>query len=268
MDFSLVLVLLTFGMGFIWALDALVLKPRRTAASGAGLSDGDMDAPKEPMLVEFSRSFFPIVLVVLLIRSFAFEPFRIPSSSMMPTLRVGDFIFVSKFSYGLRLPVLNTKVLDLGAPERGDVAVFRLPSDPATNYIKRIVGVPGDTVSMREKRLWINGVPVPMELQDDIVNIECGGFWMNVQAATETIGRTGHTIYIGDQRDRDSPFLDRPVPEGQYLVMGDNRDCSRDGRAIGYIPEQNLVGRAVRIWMNWDSESRRPLWHRIWDRIE
>jgi signal peptidase I len=253
-------------MGFLWALDALLLKPRREAAARAGLQGEE--PPKEPMLVEFSRSFFPIVLVVLLIRSFAFEPFRIPSSSMMPTLRVGDFIFVSKFSYGLRLPVLNTKVLALGDPERGDVAVFRLPSDPTTNYIKRIVGVPGDTVSLRDKRLWINSEPVPLELQGEVANIECGGFWFSAQLAVESIGPRSHSIYISDQRDRDSPFLDRPVPEGQYLVMGDNRDCSRDGRVIGYIPEENMVGRAVRIWMNWDSESGRPLWHRIGDRIE
>lgn len=253
-------------MGFIWALDALVLKPRRSATPDGRPATGE--TPREPMLVEFSRSFFPIVLVVLLIRSFAYEPFRIPSSSMMPTLRVGDFIFVSKFSYGLRLPVLNTKVLALGEPERGDVAVFRLPSDPATNYIKRIVGVPGDTVSVRDKRLWINGEPVPLEFLDDAVEVECGGFWFTAQRATETIGDSHHTIYISDQRDRTSPFLDRPVPEGQYLVMGDNRDCSRDGRVIGYIPEENLVGRAVRIWMNWDAAAGRPLWHRIGDRIE
>jgi signal peptidase I len=253
--------LLTVAMGLVWALDALVLKPRRTAASGDG------EPSKEPALVEFSRSFFPIVLIVLLIRSFAYEPFRIPSSSMMPTLRVGDFIFVSKFSYGLRLPVVNTKILALGEPERGDVAVFRLPSDPATNYIKRIIGLPGDVVTMRDKRLWINGEPVQLELHDERVDIECGGFWISARPATETIGRHSHTIYLGDQRDRSSPFLNRPVPEGQYLVMGDNRDCSRDGRVIGYIPEGNLVGRAVRIWMNWDAEAGRPLWHRIGDPI-
>lgn len=253
-------------MGFIWALDALVLKPRRQGAFEGGAGEGD--APKEPALIEFSRSFFPIVLVVLLIRSFAYEPFRIPSSSMMPTLRVGDFIFVSKFSYGLRLPVLNTKILALGEPERGEVAVFRLPSDPSTNYIKRIIGVPGDTISLCDKQLWINGEPVPLELRDEAVDVECGGFWFSARLATETIGGHGHTVYIGEQRDRASPFLDRPVPEGQYLVMGDNRDCSRDGRIIGYIPENHLVGRAVRIWMNWDADARRPLWHRIGNRIE
>ena len=253
-------------MGLIWALDVLLFRRRREAAFKPGPESGE--GPKEPAIIEFSRSFFPIVLVVLLIRSFAYEPFRIPSSSMMPTLRVGDFIFVSKFSYGLRLPVLNTKVLELGAPERGDVAVFRLPSEPATNYIKRIIGVPGDVVSLRDKRLWINGEPVPFELMDEIVQVECGGFWFNARAATETLGAHHHTIFIGEQRDRASPFLDRPVPEGQYLVMGDNRDCSRDGRIIGYIPDDHLVGRAVRIWMNWDAESKRPLWSRIGNRIK
>jgi signal peptidase I len=264
LDFSLVLVLLTFAMGFIWALDALVLRRRRLAQAG----EATADAPKEPALVEFSRSFFPIVLGVLLIRSFLYEPFRIPSSSMMPTLRVGDFIFVSKFSYGLRLPVLNTQVKELGKPQRGDVAVFRLPSDPGTNYIKRVVGLPGDNVSLRGKRLSINGEPVPLEILGESVEVECGGFWFTAQLAAETLGEQRHLVYLGEQRDRASPFLDRVVPQGQYLVMGDNRDCSRDGRIIGYIPEQNLVGRAVRIWMNWDSEAGHPLWHRIGDRIK
>jgi len=249
-------------MAAIWALDVLWLKPRREASA---IASGE--AAQEPALVEFSRSFLPIVIVVLLIRSFAYEPFRIPSSSMMPTLRVGDFIFVSKFSYGLRLPVLNTKVLSTGEPERGDVAVFRLPSDPGTNYIKRVVGLPGDVVSMRNKQLWINGEPVPSALLGETVEIECGGFWFDAQVGVETLGDHSHQVYLSEQRDRPSPFLDRPVPPGQYLVMGDNRDCSRDGRIIGYIPESSMVGRAVRIWMNWDAESKRPLWHRIGDPI-
>jgi signal peptidase I len=127
--------------------------------------------------------------------------------------------------------------------------------------------VPGDVVSLREKRLWINDQPVPLEAIGNAVDIECGGFWFSAQLARETIGDESHQVYLSEQRDRPSPFLDRPVPEGQYLVMGDNRDCSRDGRIIGYIPEGNMVGRAVRIWMSWDSASMRPLWNRIGDRI-
>jgi signal peptidase I len=266
LDFSLILVLLTFAMGFIWALDVALLRRKRAEAAAAA---GEGAAPpRQPALVEFSRSFFPVVLAVLLIRSFLFEPFRIPSSSMMPTLRVGDFIFVSKFSYGLRLPVLNTEIMALGRPERGDVAVFRLPSDPGTNYIKRVVGTPGDVISMRNKQLVVNGEPVPLEFTGEVLEVECGGFWFDARVAYETLGGERHMVFLGEQRDRASPFLDRPVPQGQYLVMGDNRDCSRDGRIIGYIPAGNLVGRAVRIWMNWDAEAGGPLWHRIGNRIE
>lgn len=263
MDFSLILVILTVVMGAIWALDALFLARHRAEAA----ADEGRKA-SEPWLVEISRSFFPIVLIVLLVRSFAYEPFRIPSSSMMPTLRVGDFIFVSKFSYGLRLPVVNYKFMDLGEPARGDVVVFRLPSDPHTNYIKRVVGLPGDVVTLDGKRLFVNGEPVPMELTGETVEQECGGFWFTAHVGRESLGDAEHLVYLSDQRDRPSPYLGRPVPEGQYLVMGDNRDCSRDGRIIGYIPERNLVGRAVRIWMNWDGEAGRPLWNRIGNRIE
>jgi signal peptidase I len=250
-------------MGAIWGIDAVALKPRRAREAGEGA-----EPSKEPWLVEISRSFFPIVLIVLVVRSFAYEPFRIPSSSMMPTLRVGDFIFVSKFVYGLRLPVVNYKFMELGEPDRGDVVVFRLPSDPHTNYIKRVIGLPGDVVTLEGKQLRINGDPVPVELTGEEVEQECGGFWFTARVGRETIGDVGHRVYLSDQRDRPSPFLGRPVPEGQYLVMGDNRDCSRDGRIIGYIPEGNLVGKAVRIWMNWDSASGRPLWNRIGNRIE
>ncbi len=261
MDFSLLLVILAALMGAVWGVDALALKPRRAAA-------GAQPPATEPWLVEISRSFFPIVLIVLVVRSFAYEPFRIPSSSMMPTLRVGDFIFVSKFSYGLRLPVLNAKVMETGEPERGDVVVFRLPSDPSTNYIKRVVGLPGDVVTLEGKQIVVNGEPVPVELTGEAVEQECGGFWFNARVGLESLGDARHQVYLSDQRDRPSPFLGRPVPEGQYLVMGDNRDCSRDGRIIGYIPEGNLVGKAVRIWMNWDSDAGHPLWNRIGNRIE
>src|SRR5688572_17593034 len=159
-DFALFLVLATLITGLIWGFDLLFLKPRRTVdATALGAS------PKEPIVVEYARSFFPVILLVLVIRSFLFEPFRIPSDSMMPTLLDGDFIFVSKFSYGLRLPVLNSKVVGIGEPKRGDVVVFRKPSDPGTNYIKRLVGLPGDTIEVRGKQLLVNGVVMPFRVE-------------------------------------------------------------------------------------------------------
>ena len=211
MDFALILVLLTFGMGAVWAVDALVMKPRRGAVAG---EDG---RGKEPALVEFCRSFFPIVLAVLLVRSFLYEPFRIPSSSMMPTLRVGDFIFVSKFSYGLRLPVLNSLILELGSPQRGDVAVFRLPSDPQTNYIKRVIGVPGDTVEMKNGKVSVNG---------------------------ERIAEP----YISNRGAQDFPATQ--VEPDHVFVMGDNRPNSQDSRSVlGQIPMDKIVGKAfVLLW--------------------
>src|SRR5687767_12440714 len=161
-DFSFILVAATALTGVIWGLDSWLLKPKRLAAAQAsGVAPENV---REPVAVEYARSFFPVILIVLLIRSFLFEPFRIPSDSMMPTLLDGDFIFVNKYAYGLRLPVINAKVVAIGAPKRGDVIVFRLPSDPATNYIKRLVGLPGDRISVRGQKLFINGALVPLEM--------------------------------------------------------------------------------------------------------
>ncbi len=251
-DFAFILVLLTVITGAIWALDVWVLRKRRTAAGG------EEPAP-EPVIVEYARSFFPIILVVLVVRSFMFEPFRIPSGSMMPTLRAGDFIFVSKFSYGLRLPVSNTLVMPLGAPQRGDVMVFRLPRDPATNYIKRVVGLPGDTVVYRDRQLYVNEEPVPVreigrwpESPDPLLRL-----------GREQLGAGEHEVLWHLQGgSREGTFR---IPDGHYFVMGDNRDNSTDSRynEVGMIPEQLLVGRAVRIWMSWDSERRSPVWERI-----
>ena len=210
----------------------LLWRPRRLAAG----------KESEPVVVEYSRSFFPIIVLVLLVRSFLFEPFRIPSSSMLPTLQIGDFIFVNKYVYGLRLPVLRTKVVELEHPERGDVVVFRLPSDPKTNYIKRVVGLPGDVVEYRDKR---------------------GG----LHIGEESLGETGHEVLIAPARfGREGVFA---VPDGHYFLMGDNRDNSRDSRydGVGFVPESNLVGKAVRIWLNWDWQNGSPEWGRIGNKI-
>jgi len=259
LDFALLLVVATFVTGVIWLLDIVFFKKARDRRAAANRRSGGQ-ALTEPVLVEYARSFFPILLLVLVLRSFLFEPFRIPSGSMMPTLLEGDFIFVNKFAYGLRLPVINTKVVEIGEPVRGDVVVFRLPSDPNINYIKRIVGLPSDVVNydQREKRLDINGESVPLEVvgaYEDDPGLELG---------EEQLGDKDHMLL--HMRNRISPGGTYVVPEGHYFVMGDNRDNSQDSRFEGvrYIPEDKLVGRAVRIWMNWRWPSEGgPIWNRI-----
>lgn len=251
-DFSLMLVVLTFLSGVIWAVDVWFFRQRRA----------DERKEKEPVVVEYARSFFPILLIVLIVRSFLFEPFRIPSSSMVPTLLVGDFIFVNKFEYGLRLPVVNTKIVEIGEPKRGDVVVFRLPSDPSTNYIKRLVGLPGDTVRYQNRQLFINNEPVNSEpLGAYAEDSQPGALLYN-----EYLGDVKHNILLmPGRRSLEGTF---EIPAGHYFMMGDNRDNSRDSRyqGVGIIPENKVVGKAVRIWMNW-SFPNMPRWSRIGNAI-
>lgn len=255
-DFSLILVIATAITGVIWALDAWLWRPRRVRdALALGVP---ADKVREPVVVDYARSFFPIILVVLVIRSFLFEPFRIPSDSMMPTLLDGDFIFVSKYSYGLRLPVVNTKIVPVGVPKRGDVIVFRLPSEPKINYIKRLVGLPGDHVVVRGQQLFINGERVPLQL----VGAYEGHGHDGARLGVERLGEADHQVLF--LPDSFTPDYDRVVPAGHYFFMGDNRDNSRDSRfgEVGFVPEANLVGRAERIWLNW-KVSEAPIWDRI-----
>jgi len=255
MDFALILVVATGITGLIWLVDVLLFRRRRASRIAAG------SVANEPLIVEYSRSFFPVLLLVLLLRSFLFEPFRIPSGSMMPTLLEGDFIFVNKFAYGLRLPVINTRILEIGGPERGDVVVFRLPSDPSVNYIKRIVGLPGDIIDYDASRalLTINGESVHTE---EIGDYEGERGKVRV---LETLGEATHELLLGSNGDGGPGDVYR-VPEGYYFMMGDNRGNSKDSRFddVGFVPEGNLVGRAVRIWMSWRSPSEGgPRWGRI-----
>ena len=255
MDFALILVIATGVTGVIWALDLLILRRRRAEDESRG----------EPIIVEYARAFFPILLFVLVLRSFLYEPFRIPSGSMTPTLLEGDFIFVNKFVYGLRLPVVNTKLVEIGEPERGDVMVFKLPSDAGTNYIKRVVGLPGDVVEYRNKQLRINGEPVPLKLLGDYEGPGQSGAGI----AIERLGGAEHELLM--IHGRQSPEGTFVVPQGHFFMMGDNRDNSRDSRfqGVGFIPEDRLVGKAVRIWMNWRLPSEGgPLWRRIGSKIE
>ncbi len=247
-DFSLLLVLLTGLTGLIWLFDSLLLRRRRMDRA----VQKDLQKPRDPVVVEYSRSLFPILLIVLLFRSFLFEPFKIPSGSMIPTLLIGDFIVVNKFAYGLRLPVLNRKVISIGEPDRGDVVVFRYPVDPGINFIKRVVGLPGDTITYRDKLLFINGEPVTIVNHGRYASsdIKCDTPRADAVRLQETLGDVTHDILIHENSyGRNQQW---EVPAGHYFVMGDNRDRSNDSREWGFVPEANLMGRAVGIWLNFD----------------
>ena len=224
---------------------------------------------RQPTWVEYSGSFFPVIALVFFLRSFLFEPFKIPSSSMVPTLLVGDLILVNKFDYGIRLPVINKKIISNHAVERGDVMVFRYPEDPSLDYIKRVVGVPGDLVEYADKRLTINGVEVPLKRLDDYLSKERMQY---SRRYAEKLGDDVHEILV----DEDAPaFMPQSrafphagnctyntrglackVPPGHYFMMGDNRDNSSDSRVWGFVPDENIVGRAFLIWWNFDEFKR------------
>ncbi len=265
-DFELALVLATALCGAIWALDTFVLaRRRREKAGGAGNEKGGRPrGPVTPTVVEYARSFFPVLLIVLVVRSFVAEPFRIPSQSMLPTLQVGDFIVVNKFAYGLRLPVLNTEVVDLGAPERGDVIVFRYPPRSSVNYIKRVVGVPGDRIAYYNRRVFVNGEPVPIERVGTYRPPGSAG--ERLIEFRERLGGQMHPLVLDP--DGNSPEGEFVVPDGQFFVLGDNRDHSNDSRRWGYVPAHNLVGKAEMIWMHWDWTGGGFGWDRIGQFVE
>jgi signal peptidase I len=293
LDFSVVLLLIAVVTGVIWLVDVAILRRMREAA--ARQAGKDPEAVPEPGTVDYARSFFPVAVVVLALRSFVFEPFRIPSDSMMPTLLDGDFIIVNKFTYGLRLPVVNTEVVPMGEPQRGDVVVFRFPKDPSMNYIKRLAGMPGDRVAIRNDQLLVNGEQVPIVDR----GIYGDGCYEGMRLAAEKLGAHEHLIMYcstpGEiqvdklpscNRDQDRSYVctdsqlsgfpdksdtneDILVPPGHYLMIGDNRDNSQDGRWFGVVPRDHLVGKATRIWFNWDLQrSGGPIWGRIGDAIE
>jgi signal peptidase I len=240
-DYSAILLGILGACGVIVLVDRFVLEPRRPAVPPG-------TRRPENSVVSFARAAFPVLLIVLLFRSFLFEPFRIPSASMMPLLEDGDFILVNKFNYGLRLPVLNTKILATGAPRRGDVIVFHSTSGPPINLIKRLVGLPGDHIVVRNNQLFINGAAVALAPDGEY----SGGFgFTGAPLAKETFGTTDHVIMLA--QNRYASDFDGVVPAGHYFFMGDNRNDSEDSRfaEVGFVPEDHLVGHAIRIWMNW-----------------
>lgn len=215
--------------------------------------------------VEFSNSLLPVFILVLFIRSFVVEPFTIPSGSMIPTLEVNDFILVSKFSYGLRLPVTNTKILSVGEPERGDVMVFRYPVDPRQNFIKRVIGLPGDVVEQRDGRLYVNGEVVEQRLISERQKgaIREKQFLENTEGQWHHVRQELQPSLLGNwhQRTKDDVWK---VPEGHYFMVGDNRDNSSDSRYWGPVPESHIVGKAMGIWMHWKPIFSVPRFHRNW----
>ncbi|MDH4273733.1 MAG: signal peptidase I [Gammaproteobacteria bacterium] len=272
-DFATILAIATLVTGLIWAFDAWKLAPKRRAeAERLGVTaDFAEDTPaakalKEPVIVEYAKSFFPVILAVLLLRGFLVEPFRIPSGSMIPTLLVGDFILVNKYAYGLRLPVTNTKILDIGLPQRGDVVVFRFPRDPSIDYIKRVIGLPGDVITYHNKTIFVNGNPISYDRIGQYRSDATGLPVPQADEYLEHLNDVNHRILLDDTRP--SMEVQVRVPEGQYFMMGDNRDNSNDSRYWGTVPEENLVGRAFLIWMNWDVGKGGVLWRRIGDTIK
>lgn len=244
MNFELILVLVTLITGVIVFIDRLVWKPNREKAT---------IERSEPILVEYARSLFPVFLVVLILRSFIIEPFRIPSGSMYPTLQIGDFIVVSKFSYGLKLPVTQTTIIPISKPERGDIVVFKYPKDPDVDYIKRVIGLPGDEVAYLGRALYVNGKPFKQNYIGKYLGSDSGAVMDGANMLEETLDNgTKHRILLDmDKSTQDMQPI--TVPEGHYFMVGDNRDHSNDSRFWGFVPEQNLKGRAFGIWMNWDN---------------
>lgn len=261
MTFALIMFVLLLVTGVVWLLDKFVLHAKRATEA------------KEPWWVEYSKSFFPVILAVFVLRSFVVEPFKIPSSSMVPTLHVGDFILVNRYTYGLRLPIVNKKIVEVNQPERGDVMVFHFPNDPSIDYIKRTIGLPGDVVIYRDKRLWVNGVEQTKVRGDDYNFLESGLNFVHTEGYTEDLTGKKHAVLINPEmpsihmasvdafslHEQCSYSVDEmrcTVPAGHYFMMGDNRDNSRDSRYWGFVPDEMIVGKAFFIWMNFGELNR------------
>ena len=291
-NFALILFVLMVFTGIIWCLDTFVLAKARRRAADAALREYDTRNAKlvadgikvdhngnraaieqahlrQPTWIEYSGSFFPVIALVFILRSFLWEPFKIPSSSMVPTLLVGDFILVNKYTYGIRLPILNQKIIQINDPQRGDVMVFKYPKDMNQDYIKRVVGVPGDKISYEDKRLKVNGKPVEYTPLDDYLDDQHPVYHKQfVEKLPSPVGFTDHRILnTADRRSIDLGSVDNfplrneqceytydkftcVVPQGQYFMMGDNRDNSADSRYWGFVPDRNIVGKAFVVWMN------------------
>ncbi len=274
MDFSLIMLVLLLITGGVSLLDKFVLYPQRLVESAKLTREQAEITIKEPWWVEYAKSFFPVILVVFFLRSFLVEPFKIPSGSMIPTLQVGDFIVVNKFIYGIRLPLVGKKMVEMNSPERGDVMVFHYPENPSIDYIKRVVGVPGDNIVYRHKQVIVNGVIQNLEDQGDYNYVEPSLNFVHTRIYNESLssGRSykvlQNPLAPNMRLDDVAEFPYREncaynanemrciVPEGYYFMLGDNRDNSRDSRYWGFVPDEMLVGKAFMIWMNFNDFKR------------
>lgn len=292
-NFALILFVLMVLTGVVWCLDVFYLAKQRRLAADRALADYDARQAKfaaegikaepgvgrgaieaailrQPTWVEYSGSFFPVIALVFVLRSFLYEPFKIPSSSMVPTLLVGDLILVNKFTYGIRLPIINKRIIEINDPQRGDVMVFKYPKDMTQDYIKRVIGVPGDKITYQGKRLTINDKPVEYTALDDYLDDERPVYHQQLQESLTGVqhrilnDQEKSTLTLGDVNDfpnkdacqyNDDGFT-CVVPEGNYFMMGDNRDNSADSRYWGFVPNKNIVGKAFFVWMNWSSMKR------------
>jgi signal peptidase I len=260
MGFAAVLLTATTLTGLVWLVDSLAFRKRRLPGAA------------DPVLVEMAKSFFPVILIVFTLRSFLYEPFKIPSGSMVPTLLVGDFILVNKYTYGIRIPVINKRVVEIGNPERGDVMVFRYPEDTSKDFIKRVIGTPGDVITYKNKRISLNGKEIQTDPVGTYTDTESGGVRF-FETFRESLGSKSHAMMVDPRfpsldlaRVRQFPnksnctyndeSMTCTVPAGHYLMMGDSRDNSEDGRYWGFVPEENIVGKAVLVWMNFGNFKR------------
>jgi signal peptidase I len=268
MRFSEILLTLTVVAGAIWVVDSLFFNAGRGFDALSGPTDSGV---KEPWWVEYAKSFFPILLIVFILRSFLAEPFRIPSGSMRPTLLEGDLIVVNKYDYGIRVPILGHQIIKTGSPKRGDVIVFKHVKDgESIDMIKRVVGLPKDHVKYKDKTIYINGEPVKQAFQGEKQDVSPDGASVTVRELEEELGAHKHPIFT-QPHSLYSPIYaydDIVVPEDQYFVMGDNRDNSGDSRFWGFVKDVDVQGRAIAVWMSWDSAKYNVPWYRtLWNRI-
>jgi signal peptidase I len=262
-NFELILFWAVVISGVIALFDWIFLARKRKHAYANSIQ-GALNPPemKLPWIIEYAWSFFPSLLLVFLLRSFLFEPFRIPSGSLEPTLQVGDFVLVNKFDYGVRLPVIHKKMSKSGDPQRGDIFVFRYPPDPSINFIKRVVGLPGDQIKYINKVLYVNGVEAQQTLVEKTTRVDEDGRKQDIAVKEENLLGVKHKIYQNVNQSSDN-FDYITVPPGMYFAMGDNRDDSADSRYWGFVPEKNIVGKAVLVWMSWNSTDHSVRWKRL-----